>query len=599
MNVRAAAGLTIALVFGGSAWAQLDLSGEWANRLHEDQFSRGPGLEAGEWEGLPMNAAARMKAESWDADVYTLPERQCIPFAADMGLTIGNVRIWSEADPASRQAIAWHIYHEWQAQEQVIWMDGRSHPPDYAAHTWQGFSTGRWEGDVLTVNTTHLKWAYLERNGVPRSDLATMTEHYIRYGDVLTIVQIVYDPVYLAEPMIRTRDLALNPAQQTGGYSCRPTTEVVRPHPPDWVPHHLPGANTFLDSAVKRYGIPSIAVRGGAETTYPEFRLKFRDASAAAAVGNESQPSAHRSWQGDRPPADFDSVKISVLPVQGDVYMLVGAGGNVTVQTGGDSVVVVDTQFAELSDRILSAIRQISSKPIRYVINTHFHADHTGGNAKIAGAGNTITGNNADGAASLGEDALHSALIFAHDNVAQRMSTPALAAGRPTEPWLGARSELFNGEAVQMFYEPAAHTDGDSIVFFRRSDVISAGDVFSTETYPVIDRDHGGSINGIIGALNHIIELAVPRDKQEGGTYIIPGHGRLCDEADVVEYRDMVVIVRDRVQDMVRRGLTLAQVKGAHITMDYDGRYGTDSGSWTTGMFLEAVYRDLSAILVT
>jgi hypothetical protein len=127
-----------------------------------------------------------------------------------MGLTIGNVRIWSDVDPATQQVIAWHVYHEWQAQEQVIWMDGRPHPPAYAPHTWQGFSTGKWEGNALTVTTTHLKWAYLERNGVPRSDEATLTEHYIRHGDNLTVVQIINDPVYTAEPMIRTRDLVLN-----------------------------------------------------------------------------------------------------------------------------------------------------------------------------------------------------------------------------------------------------------------------------------------------------------------------------------------------------------------------------------------------------
>ena len=211
----------------GELSAQKDLSGQWANRIHEDQPSRGPGLEIGEWEGLPINRAARLKAESWTASVYTVPERQCIPFAADMGLTIGNVRIWSDVDRSSQQVIAWHIHHEWQAQDQVIWMDGRPRPPAYAAHSWQGFSTGKWEGNTLTVSTTHLKWAYLERNGVPRSDQATLTEHYIRHGDTLTVVQIITDPVYTTEPMIRTRNLVLNPEQQFGGYTCRPAAEIL------------------------------------------------------------------------------------------------------------------------------------------------------------------------------------------------------------------------------------------------------------------------------------------------------------------------------------------------------------------------------------
>ena len=581
--------LAMALTPAGSLLAQLDLSGQWANRLHEDQMSRGPGLEIGEWEGLPINAAARMKAESWDADVYSELERQCIPFPADMSLTIGNVHIWPEVDSPTQKTVAWHVHHEWQAQEQVIWMDGRPHPPEYAAHTWQGFSTGRWEGDMLTVNTTHLKWGYVERNGVPRSDLATLTEHYIRHGNVLTVVQIVYDPVYLAQPMIRTRDLLYLPEQQGGGYSCWPSTEVAS-HPKDWVPHHLPGANPFLHNATERYAVPVVATPGGPETTYPEFRAKLKDAS----VPRETfEPAPPRAWNGDQPPASFDNVQIKVLHVQGGVYMLVGAGANTTIQASDEGVVVVDTQFAPLSEKLLTAIRPISIKPIRYVVNTNFHADHTGGNDEISRTGISVTGNttNLDGAAMLNEE--NRAPIFAHEAVAEALKSKNMGA-RPTEPYLGDRFAFSSGEGIQIFHEPAAYTNGDSIVFFRKSDVISTGDVFSTETYPVIDQEHGGSINGIIAALNHILELAVPKDKQEGGTYIIPGHGRLCDQADVVEYRDMVVIIRDRVRDMARKGLTLAQVKAAHITMDYDRRFGTDSGTWTTDKFIEAIYHDVS-----
>jgi glyoxylase-like metal-dependent hydrolase (beta-lactamase superfamily II) len=580
----------------GCAWAQVELSGEWANRLHEDQYSRGPGLEAGEWEGLPMNAAARMKSESWDADVYTLPERQCIPFPADMGLTIGNVRIWGEVDPPTQKIVAWHVHHEWQAQEQVIWMDDRPRPPAYAAHTWQGFSLGRWEGNTLTVETTHMKWGYLERNGVPRSDLANLTEHYIRHGDVLTIVQILYDPVYLAAPMIRTRNLAYAPTQQRGGYSCRPTTEVATKHPAGWVPHHLPGTNTFLDSATKRYGVPPLAARGGVETIYPDFLAKLKTPAAATVPPIPNVAAPNRTWNGNQ--ASAVAAKVSVLHVQGGVYMLVGAGANITVQVGDEAVTVVDTGFGAVTDQVLAAIRGISEKPIRYVINTSTDRDHTGGNEKISKAGNSISGNNSDGTALLGEGAVSAAGILAPEKAWSRMaakdSTDAVPVdAQPTEPFLGDRSELFNGEPVQILAQPAAHTDADSIVFFRRSDVISAGDVLSLETYPVIDRSRGGSINGTLAALNRILDLAVPRDKQEGGTYIIPGHGRLCDEADVVEYRDMVTIIHDRIADMVKRGMNLDQVKAAHPTMDYDARYGSTSGSWTTDRFIDAVYRDL------
>jgi hypothetical protein len=257
-----------------SAAAQIDLSGEWANRIHEDRQWRGPGQEVGEFEGLPINAEARMKAESWDASVYTIPERQCIPFAADMGYTIGNMRIWKEKDPVSQELIAWHQHNEWQAQDRTIWMDGRPHPPDWAPHTWQGFSTGEWKGNALVVTTTHLKMAYLERNGVPRSDQATLVEHYFRHGDVLTIVQAVSDPVYLTEPFIRTRNFVVTLEQDLNAYPCRPTVEIERAK--HSVPHHLPGTNTALDAAAVRFGVPKIALPGGAETMYPEFMRKLK-----------------------------------------------------------------------------------------------------------------------------------------------------------------------------------------------------------------------------------------------------------------------------------------------------------------------------------
>jgi cyclase len=581
-----------ALIFAPFArplFAQMDLAGEWLNLIHEDGPWRGGGPSVGEYTGLPISDAGRMKAESWDATVYATPERQCIPLAADI-ITIGNVRIWKDVDPATQQVIAWHTYQEWQAQERTIWMDGRPHPPEYAAHTWQGFSTGRWDGNILTVTTTHLKMAQIERNGVPRSDLGTLVEHYIRHGDYLTIVEVITDPVYLSEPFVRTRDFLWNPGQQMGGYSCRPTVEVPN-RARGYVPHHLPGTNPFLFEFADRYGISHQAWRGGAQTMYPEFRVNMNASAAPATETPTAQPPRV---------SNTDDGEIHILPVQGDVYMLVGNGGNITVQTGGDSVVVVDTGIAPMSGKLLAAVKQLSNKPIRYIINTHFHADHTGGNETIAKAGSSIGGNNGDGTALLGKELLEHAAIIAHQNVSTRMSAPAArqaatpAGAWPTETYDVPEYELYNGEAIQLFHEAAAHTDGDSIVFFRRSDVISAGDVFSTTSYPVIDHAAGGSINGIIAALNHILDLTIPKATQEGGTYVIPGHGRLCDEADVVEYRDMLTIIRDRIRDMASRHMTLEQVKAAKPTFDYDGRYGATSGSWTTDQFLEAVYRDVT-----
>jgi len=292
----------------------------------------------------------------------------------------------------------------------------------------------------------------------------------------------------------------------------------------------------------------------------------------------------------------LDDAEVRVLPVQGNVYMLVGAGGNIAVQAGPEGVLFVDTSFAPLSDKILAAVRTISNRPVRYIVNTHVHPDHIGGNEALARAGRTIAGGNVVG--DLGADAFGTAAIIAHESVLARMSAarPAIpTVALPTDTYFTAKKELFfNGEAIEILHQPAAHTDGDSLVFFRRSDVLVAGDVFVTTGYPVIDRERGGSINGVIAALNRILDITIPGDKQEGGTMVIPGHGRLCDEADVVEYRDMVTIIRDRVQDMVKRGMTLAEVKAARPAREYDRRYGgAPSGLWTSDMFVEAVYRDL------
>ena len=291
---------------------------------------------------------------------------------------------------------------------------------------------------------------------------------------------------------------------------------------------------------------------------------------------------------------DFAAVEIRVQPLTDNVFMLVGAGGNTTVQVGDDGVLVVDTQFAELGDKLLAAVRGLSDRPIRYVVNTHVHGDHVGGNEAFFHAGETIAGGNVAG--TIG-DAAEGARIIAQENVLLAMSSAAAPPpfeAWPTDTYIGPHKDLFfNDEAVRILHQPAAHTDGDSIVFFRRSDVIAAGDVFTTTLYPVIDLERGGSVQGIIAALNTIIDIAVPADKQEGGTMIVPGHGRLCDEADVVEYRDMLTIVRDRIQHMIDEGMSLRQIKAAQPTSDYDARYGADTGSWTTEQFVEAVHASL------
>lgn len=312
---------------------------------------------------------------------------------------------------------------------------------------------------------------------------------------------------------------------------------------------------------------------------------------AVVAAGALSQTAGNR---GPRTP-DFDKVEVHTLPVQGNVYMLVGAGGNITLQAGKDGVLLVDTEYAEMTDKIVAAIRKISNGPIRYIINTHVHGDHTGGNENIAKLGSTIAGGNVAGNLT---DASVGASIIAHENVLNRMSAakPPLPFGAlPTDTYFTAQKNIFfNGEAVQIIHIPNAHTDGDSLVFFRRSDVLSAGDIFTPGNYPIIDLARGGNVQGILDGLNRIIQITVPADKQEGGTYVVPGHGRLCDQADVVEYRDMVTIIRDRIQDSIRKGMTLEQVKESKPTRDYDPLYDTSS-FWTKDMFVEAVYKSLSA----
>ena len=319
--------------------------------------------------------------------------------------------------------------------------------------------------------------------------------------------------------------------------------------------------------------------------------------------------------------------------------MLVGAGANITVSVGRDGVLVVDTGPPETSGTVLETIQELARaiiapavpvtpcvgvrcgefrspyglssprinatisspappKPIRYIINTSLDPEHTGGNEALALGGQTFLGGNV---ASNLDDAVQST-ILAHENVLNRMldqtdgpNAPGFDA-LPSETYYLPTyklSQFFNGEGVQLYHQPEAITDGDSIVFFRYSDVISTGDIFSTTTYPVIDLEKGGSIQGVLDGLNFILGLAFPEFRSQGGTMIIPGHGRLSDTGDVAIYRNMVTIIGDRVQTMIERGMSLDEVLAARPSLDYDGRYGSDP-DWTGEMFVEAVYESLS-----
>ena len=275
---------------------------------------------------------------------------------------------------------------------------------------------------------------------------------------------------------------------------------------------------------------------------------------------------------------------IKTVHVSGGVYMLVGGGANVVVQVGSEGVLIVDTGVANMTDKLLAAIRELSKKEIRWIVNTTLDPDHVGGNERMSNAGRTVNGN--------------PAAIIAHEKLPLRMvklPVPVPISARPLNTFFSDQRDLyFNDDPVFMYRSPG-HTDGDILVHFRSADVIAAGDTFLTTTYPSIDVANGGTTQGFIDGLNRILDLAVPKHLEEGGTYIIPGHGRICDEADVLEYHDMIVIVRDRVRDAVKRGLTLDQVKAARFTRDYDARYAAPSGPGSTANFVESLYRDLSA----
>jgi hypothetical protein len=254
----------------------MDLTGMWGQRFHEDLPERGAGPDIGDYTGMPINDAARARADAWDASKWTIPLRQCEPHPADYGPRgPASLRIQAEVDPISQDVIAYHTTVLWGLPERTIWMDGRPHPSPNAQHSWQGFSTGEWVGDMLKVTTTHLKEGWVRRNGLPRSDTATLTEYWIRHGDYLTLVTAVHDPVYLSEPLVRTSDWVLDPGVQLGPYSCIPAVEID--HPQGYVAHQLPGTNELLDLYATQHGLPLEATRGGAQTMYPEYAAHLRD----------------------------------------------------------------------------------------------------------------------------------------------------------------------------------------------------------------------------------------------------------------------------------------------------------------------------------
>jgi hypothetical protein len=273
---RIAQGILL-LVASTPAFAQVDFTGEWAPLYHEDAPERLPGPELGDYTEFPLSDAGRLRADSWDADrISVVQEYQCRPHASDYALRgLGNLRITREIDTATQRTIAFKAHFLAYDSDRYIYLDGRSHPPEYANHTFQGFSTGVWEGNMLTVTTTHLKPGYMRRNGIARSDQAHVTEHWIRHGNWLTIVTYIEDPVFLTEPLVRSDNWYLDPGQHIGVFGCEYAPEV--PRESGAVPHHLPDANPFLREFAEWYGLPYDATRGYAEALYPEYRKKITE----------------------------------------------------------------------------------------------------------------------------------------------------------------------------------------------------------------------------------------------------------------------------------------------------------------------------------
>ena len=296
---------------------------------------------------------------------------------------------------------------------------------------------------------------------------------------------------------------------------------------------------------------------------------------------------------------------LETLSVRGQVSLITDGTTNALLQLGPQGALIVDTLSEPVAGRLLEAVRaKAGSRPIRYVVNTHADPAFIGGNAQVAVAGSQLVAGNFAG--QVGQRAVDGAVpqafVVAHENVLTRMSAPT--GGRPAAPFAAwptdtffqaERTMYFNGEGIQLVHVPHASTDGDVLVFFRSSDVIAAGDIYNTLGYPRIDVARGGHVNGVIEGLNRLIDLAISEQFTEGGTRIVPGRGRISDEFDVVEYRDMVTIVRDRVQAMMAKGQALEQIKAARPTLDWEPRYGATSGAWTTAQFVEAVYRSLAS----
>lgn len=573
--------------------AGIDISGSYFPTRTQDS---GLGTAAGmlvDYGGIPINEAGRIYGLTWPANRMTVREQQCMGYVPPyMYIAPGNFRFWEDRDPVFQRLIAMKSYAAIAEGTRTIYMDDRPHPPAWAEHTFPGFATGKFIGDILAVTTTHMKRGWIRANGIAQSDEASVSEYFIRHGDLLTYFSVTTDPVYLAEPLSKTFPLERSLKQPTGWlYACDDGEEILSRNQNTDVPQFLYGQNPFLREYAERNKVPLLGALGGPESMYPEFISKMKSPGADAEAMAKTHPAPGTPRTSVVPDPTPHDGEIHVLHVRDGIYMLVGDGANIAVQVGPLGAFMVDTGSGQLADKVVAAIEKLTDQPIQFIVNTSFYPDHTGGNMKVhlAGADISLFGRRA----TAGANGARAATIIAHQNVQNRMTDV------PTEAWPGdtflesRRRKFFNGEGIDIFPEPSAVTDGDSIVHFRRSDVIVTGEIFTTTRYPFFDVNNGGSLDGEIRALNHILDLTVYEHDEDGGTMIIPAHGYLCNEFEVSEYKNMLIIIRDRIAAMIKQGATLEQVKAARPTADYDERFGSNSGPWTTDMFIGAVYNSL------
>ena len=612
----------------------LDLTGTWVWVNQEDATNRFRGVDpGGRYEGMTINDAARMRADTYSEEwVSTSPLLQCRPRGPTyQPYALDPVQIDKQLDPISRQIVAYRITAHKTAGARMIWLDDRPHPSRYAAHSWEGSSTGAFKGPLLEIKTTHLKESIVTRNGVPSSFRATVIEQLFLDEPYLHWVFTVIDPDYLTEPLVRSGLYVRGPTQQLAPYPCQAEDNL----PPDAresykVPHYLPGENPWLTETAFKFKAPLTAWRGFAEALYPEWYALGKTMAPPAApdivlkpvYDDESTRVAERADA--RPERATTAGEVEALHVAGNVYVIAGAGGNIAASIGGDGVILVDTGAVAGTEKVLAAIRQAAARvrppdapdsaspfnstwqathafaepKIRMIINTNDDPDHVQGNAAIRRS--AMFGALGDGPAyQLGTSSGSSQQNLAHVNVQQRM-LEGNAANAPTDTYFADKYTLyrfFNGQAVQILHMPNAITDGDSAVWFRRSDVIVTGDIYNSDIYPPIDLSRGGSIDGAIDALNKVLDMSVTEYMSQGGTMIVPGHGWISDAGDVGYYRDMLMIVRDRIQNMIDRGMSLQQVTAAKPTMDYDPLYGRQPKG--TARFVEAVYGSLKRTQAT